>query len=176
MNIRRGEHVLHAQHGVGTIRSIRTRSISGHAAASYVELYFERDDLTMTVLEDDLPDAVRNLISSGEAWELLGQAHAWSGEAEAQWKVRANAHQAAIDSGDPYEYMKVLKELAKLESGGPLSSSDRVHLSKSLCLLTEELAHALKKSPQQVRKLLNQAVGASLQPAQFNALLAPTRR
>lgn len=162
MNIRKNEHVLHAQHGVGKIISIRNCSFSGHAAASYVQLYFKRDELTMTVLEEELPAVVRGLISSEEAQELLGQINAWNGKPEAQWKARANAHQAAIDSGDPFEYVKVLKGLAHLESGGALRSCDREHLSKSLCLLTEELACALKKSPQQVRRLLNQAIGVSL--------------
>jgi RNA polymerase-interacting CarD/CdnL/TRCF family regulator len=162
MDIRKDEHVLHAQHGVGKITSIRNRSFSGHAPATYVQLYFKRDELTMTVLQDDLPAVVRGLISSEQAEELLGQINAWNGKPETQWKARANAHQAAIDSGDPFEYSKVVKGLAQLESGGALRSCDREHLSKSLGLLTEELSCALNKSPQQVRRMLTQAIGASL--------------
>lgn len=162
ISIRNGEHVLHAQHGVGKITSIRTRSFSGHAAARYVQLYFVRDDLTMTVLEEALPGVVRGLISPEQAWDLLAQIADWRGKPQTQWKARANAHQAALESGDPFQYLKVLKELALLESGDALSSGDREHLSKSLCLLTEELACALKKSPQRVRRLLTDAVGAAL--------------
>lgn len=157
-----GEHVLHAQHGVGKIESIGRFSFSGHAKASYVQLFFERDGLTMTVLEEALPGVVRSLISSEDARELLRQITAWNGKPQAQWKARANAHQAAIDSGDPFEYVKVLKELAHLQKDVALSLRDREHLGRSLCLLTEELACALKKSPKRVRRLLTQAIGTSL--------------
>jgi RNA polymerase-interacting CarD/CdnL/TRCF family regulator len=162
MIIKKGEHVLHAQHGVGKIESVGEFSFSGLDAANYVQLYFERDELTMTVLEEDLPEVVRELISSEEAKELLGEIDAWEGKPSSQWKARANAHQAAIDSGDPFQYIKVLKGLAHLENDGALRSSDREHLSKSLCLLTEELSCALKKTPQQVRRLLNRAIGTTL--------------
>ena len=162
MIIRKGEHVLHAQHGVGKIKSIRNRSFSGHAPASYVQLYFKRDELTMTVLEEDLPGVVRGLISSEEAQELLGQISAWNGKPKDKWKSRANAHQAAIESGDPFEYVKVVKELTYLERQDELRLRDREHLSKSLCLITDDLAFALKKSPRNVRRLLSNATGASL--------------
>ncbi len=162
MNIRNGEYVLHAQHGVGKITSIRTCSFSGHAAAKYVQLYFVRDELTMEVLKEALPGVVRSLISPEQAWDLLEQIAEWNGKPQAQWKARANAHQAALDSGDPFEYLKVLKELALLESGDALCLGDREHLSRSLCLLTEELACALKKSPRRVHRLLTDAVGATL--------------
>jgi len=162
INIRKGEQVLHAQHGVGRITSIRNRSFSGHAPASYVKVYFERDKLTMMVLEDDLRLIVRGLITNQEARELLVRITDWKGKPESQWKARAEANQAAIDSGDPFEYVKVLKELAQLESKGELGLCDREHLRRSLCLLTEEISSSLKKSPQRVHKLLTQAIGAAL--------------
>ncbi|NNJ66171.1 MAG: hypothetical protein HKP16_11410 [Xanthomonadales bacterium] len=163
MDISKGDHVLHPQHGVGEIRSISDRSFSGHPEARYVQLYFKRNELTMTVLEEDLFGLVRSLISTDDARELLSQVNAWDGKPEAQWKARANANQAALDSGDPFEYVKVLKGLAHLETGGALRSGDRQHLSQSLGLLTEELACALKKTPGEVRKLLSKAIGAPLQ-------------
>ena len=162
MGMRKGEHVLHPQHGIGKIESIRELSISGHAPASYAELYFERDELTMTMLEENLLEVVRRVISSEEAEDLLDQLSSWNGQCSSQWKARANAHQAAIDSGDPFEYVKVLKGLAQLDNEGPLRTCDRQHFNQSLSLLTEELACALKKSPRQVSKLIDQAVGVPL--------------
>ena len=162
MVMRKGEHVLHPQHGIGKIESIRKLSICGHAPARYAQLYFERDELTMTMLEENLPEAVRRVISSGEAEDLLDELSSWNGKSKPQWKARAHAHQAALDSGDPFEYAKVLKGLAQIECEGPLRTSDREHFNRSLYLLTEELACALKTSPRQVSKLLDQALGVSL--------------
>ena len=161
INIRKGEHVLHAQHGVGRIASIRKCSFSGRAAASYVHLHFKRDELTLTVLEKSLTGVVRGLVSPEEAQELLNQINAGSGKPEAKWQARADANQAAIDSGDPFEYVKILKGLAHLESEGALRLRDREHLSKSLCLLTDELACVLKKSQKHMRSLLTQAIEVS---------------
>jgi CarD family transcriptional regulator len=159
MGMRKGEHVLHPQHGIGKIESIRELSICGHASAIYVQLYFEHDELTLTVLEKNLPEAVRRVISPEEANNLLGQLSSWNGKSTRQWKARANAHQNALDSGDPFEYAKVLKGLVLIESEGSLRTSDRAHFKRSLYLLTEELACALKKSRRQVSKLIDQAVG-----------------
>lgn len=160
MDIRKDEHFLHPTHGVGKVQSIQKRSFSGHATASYVQIYFARDSLTVMMLEKDLPGAVRSLISASEASKLLAEAKAWKGKADSQWKSRANTHQQAIESGDPLEYFKVLKELSYLESQGVLRSMDRAHYNKSYILLTEELSCALGKSTTQVRKLIDKAIGA----------------
>ena len=138
------------------------RSICGHAPARYAQLYFEHEDLTMTMLEENLSEAVRRVISPEEANNLLKQLSSWDGASTRQWKARANAHQNALDSGDPFEYAKVLKGLAQIGSEGPLHTSDRKHFNRSLYLLTEELACALKKTPRQVSKLIAQAVGVTL--------------
>ena len=87
---------------------------------------------------------------------------AWHGKPQSQWNARANANQAAIESGDPVEYSKVLKSLASLENGGTIRSSDRAHLNVSLSLLTEELSCATNTTPTSERGPLSKAAGASL--------------
>ena len=78
----------------------------------------------------------------------------WDGRVSKQWKARANAHQAAIDRGDPFEYAKVYKGLSKLETQEGLRAQDKAHLAQSLDLLTEELACSLRKTPEQTRRML----------------------
>jgi RNA polymerase-interacting CarD/CdnL/TRCF family regulator len=67
------------------------------------------------------------------------------------WKARANAHQEAMERGDPFGYADVYKGLSKLEEEGTLRASDRAHLNQSLHMLSEELANALGKTPEQAR-------------------------
>jgi RNA polymerase-interacting CarD/CdnL/TRCF family regulator len=160
INIRQGEHVHHPQHGIGKVQSIRKRSFYGHEPARYAQLYFERDALTLTLLEKDLSETIRCLITAVEAKELLQKIEAWDGKPKAQWKARADAHQAAIDGGDPFECGKVLKGLSQMEAEGTLRPRDRAHLNRSQELLTEELSRALKKSRAQVLKLIDEAIGA----------------
>lgn len=159
MTISKGNHFLHLQHGVGKVEFIGEKSFYGSPAARYVEMYFSRDDLTVTVLEKDLPDIARKLISAEEALQLLEELKAFKGKASTQWKARANANQAALDSGDPSQYIKVAKSLSALDAEGSLRQSDREHYSRSLGLLTEELACALGKTRPQTRKLIDKAIG-----------------
>lgn len=149
----------HPQHGIGKVKSIRKRSFYGAAAATYAEVFFARDKLTLTVLEKDLKKTVREPISAKQAKRLLEELRQWSGKPSSQWKTRANAHQAALDRGDPFEYAKVFKGLSQLEAEGALRAQDRAHLNQSLDLLTEELAHSLGKTSEQARNLLAQASG-----------------
>ncbi len=154
INIRKGESIHHPQHGIGKIQSIGERSFGGRAKATYAELYFERHNLKLTILKDDVPETVRSLISNREAKRLLEELKSYEGKVSKQWKARANAHQAAIDRGDPFEYAKVFKGLTKLEEKDGLRAQDKAHLAQSLELLTEELACSLRKSPEQARKML----------------------
>jgi RNA polymerase-interacting CarD/CdnL/TRCF family regulator len=154
INIRKGESIHHPQHGIGRIQSIGERSFGGCAKATYAELYFERHNLKLTILKDDVPNTVRSLISNKEAKRLLEEIKSYDGKVSKQWKARANAHQAAIDRGDPFEYAKVYKGLTKLEEKDGLRAQDKAHLAQSLDLLTEELSCSLRKSREQTRKML----------------------
>ncbi|MEE4172660.1 MAG: hypothetical protein V2I57_00230 [Xanthomonadales bacterium] len=101
-----------------------------------------------------MPNTVRSLISNKDAKRLLEEIKSYDGKVSKQWKARANAHQAAIDRGDPFEYAKVYKGLTKLEEKDGLRAQDKAHLAQSLDLLTEELSCSLRKSREQTRKML----------------------
>ena len=106
------------------------------------------------LLEKDLPKTVRRLISRDEAKELLQKFKDWKGTPSEQWKARAEANQAALDSGEPFGYAKVYKELSQMEEQGKLRPRDRTHMKLALDLLTEELARSLGKTPAQAQKLV----------------------
>lgn len=123
-------------------------------------MYFERDDLTLTLLEVDVPHTIRDLLTRKEAEELLDHLQKWNGKAKSQWKARADKHQAAIDGGDAFEYAKVVKELSRMEAEGTLRPRDKAHLNQSMDLLVEEISRTLKKSSDQARKLIEKAASA----------------
>lgn len=144
---------------MGQIEAIRERSFYGAKAATYVTLYFKRENLRLMLLEDDVPKTVRGLISPEESEQLLEQLKQWSGSVNKQWKARADKHQAALDSGNPYRYGQVLKSLSQMESEGEtLRHGDRQHLLQSQELLVEEIGRSLGKTPQQANQLLAAAV------------------
>jgi CarD family transcriptional regulator len=158
IDISTGEHVHHPQHGIGKIQSVRKRSFYGLDEATYAQLYFKRDDLTFMLLKEDLSKTVRSLISASEARKVLQQIKQWDGEPKSQWKARADAHEAIITGGNPFEYAKVVKELNRMESADELRPRDRRNLYDTLDLLEQELTESLNKTPVQVRKLLEEAL------------------
>jgi RNA polymerase-interacting CarD/CdnL/TRCF family regulator len=121
-------------------------------------VYFERDDLTLILLKEDLPNTVRNVISPTQARKLLKEIETWEGNPKSQLKARADAHESAIDGGNPFEYGKVAKELSRLKSRDELRPRDRANLNRSLTLLTEELTFSLKKSSNQASELIHNAL------------------
>lgn len=157
IDIQKGDSIHHPQHGIGRVRSIRERSFSAAPAASYAELYFKRDDLTLTLLEKDLDKTVRSLIDAKQAKQLLEDLKAWKGKPHKQWKSRAEANQRAIESGEAFEYAKVYKSLNWLAEQDELRPRDKAHMNLSLDLLAEELSTALGKTQRQVRKLIEKA-------------------
>ena len=92
---------------------------------------------------------------------MLKELKQWDGKPSKQWKARANAHQAAIESGDPFAYAKVFKELCELESNETLRAGDRAHLKQTEELLVEELANSLGKSRRQAQGMLEKAITGS---------------
>jgi RNA polymerase-interacting CarD/CdnL/TRCF family regulator len=149
------------QHGVGSVRSIVERSFGGPTAAQYVELYFATEELTVILREDELPGMVREMVSAEQAAELLANLRDWGGSPSQNWQVRARAHAAAIEGGDPFEYLKVVKELHQLDASGTLRRTDQQHYQKSLDLLTEELMFSLGKPKKKVRSLIEKALANS---------------
>ena len=131
---------------------------SGRDEATYAQIYFSRSDLTFTLLKDECSNVIRSLISADEARQLLEQIETWDGKPKSQWKARVDKHQAAIETGDPFEYAKVPKELSKIKQDEELRPADRANLEQSLSLLKEEITYSLKKTPAQVDKLIGKAL------------------
>ena len=124
----------------------------------FAQLYFKREGLTLMLRKKDLAKTVRNPIGPREAKELLAHLESCKISMSKQWKARANANQAAMERGDPLGYVEIYKGLRQLEEQGTLRASDRTHLNQSLDFLTEELANALGKTPDQARKLITRGV------------------
>jgi len=101
---------------------------------------------------------VRNLISAPQARKLLKEISAWEGKPQSQLKARADAHESAIDGGDPFVYGKVAKELSRMKSRDELRPRDKANLTRSLNLLAEELTFSLKKTSDQASELIQKAL------------------
>ena len=159
--ISRGNAVHHPHHGIGKVQSVRERNFEGANGAKFAQLYFQREGLTLILPMQDAEDTVRNPITRKQARQILDHIGTWDGRPSKQWKARANAHQEAMERGDPFEYAEVFKGLCVLESEGTLRHTDRTHLNQAMDFLADELSFALGKTPDQVRDLLTRAAAES---------------
>lgn len=139
------------------MKSIRKRSFSGGKDARFAKIFFARDRLSLLLREKDLDDAIRAPLDAREAKKLLKHIEAWDGRVSSQWKARANAHEKKMAEGDPYGCAEVYKALAQRRETDSLSAADRQHLKQSADSLTEELASALDKSPDEIRECIEAA-------------------
>jgi RNA polymerase-interacting CarD/CdnL/TRCF family regulator len=137
---------------MGKVESIRKRSFSGENETEFAQLYFERSGLTLIMRQKDLANTVRKPISASEANRVLEHLENWNGQVSSRWKARAAANQEVMESGDPFGYADVYMGLSQLEAEGALRATDREHLNQSLEFLSEELANALGKTPEQARR------------------------
>ncbi len=158
--IRKGDTIHHPQHGIGTVQSIRTRSFSGPGKSKFAKMFFPRDEMSVMVREADLEETVRKPIERKEARKVLDHINDWNGSVSEQWKSRANAHQAKLDSGDPLSLAEVYKALLLRQEDDNLSAADRRHLSESEERLAEELAVALGETRRKTRRAMARSVTA----------------
>lgn len=129
-------------------------------------LYFERQDLELSLPAKKLDESVRNPISAEVAQSLLDELSDSTEALDASWKVRSRRNQERLSSGDPHQLLQVYRGLASIKlQKGSLNNSDRQQFNQSLELLTEELAIALGKPEEQVKMLLEQASNQSLSAA-----------
>jgi len=152
-----GNAVHHPHHGIGQVQSVRERNFDGANGTKFAQLYFERESLTLILPMQDCEDTVRSPITRKQARQILQHIEAWEGRPSKQWKARANAHQEAMERGDPFEYAEVFKGLSLLEADGSLRHTDRTHLNQAMDFLADELSFALNKTPDQVRELITEA-------------------
>lgn len=138
------------------MQSVRKRSFSGDDR--FAEIYFEREELTVMLREDQLEGTVRPPIAATKAHKVLDHLKTWQGKVSKSWKARANAHEKKLEKGEAEAYAEVYKNLRKQEQNGKLSVADRKHLKMSRRFLAEELANALDKSVPQAKRQMSEAV------------------
>lgn len=152
-----GDTIHHHQHGIGTVQSIRERSFSGANGSRFVQLFFPGNKMTLMVREQDLGENVRKPISKKTAREVLAHIKSWSGTVSEQWKTRAGVLQGKLDDGNPFRLAEVYKTLRLRQEGDNLSAADRRQLGQSEIRLSEELAMAFGRTPEELLRRMERA-------------------
>ncbi len=149
------ETIIHKQHGIGRLQSLKRTQIWGQTAKNFVRVFFKRDQLTMIVHREELEQQSRPVISSTEARRVLTHLDKGKPRVDRQWKTRAKRNERALETCDPFKLADVYKSLSAMDAEGEtLRAADRNALRTSFQMLTEELAAALGKSRRNVAAIL----------------------
>lgn len=152
-----GDTVSHSTHGIGTIKSIEEKEILG-SKAIFATLYFENSEMQLTLLQKDLDEHVREILTEEEALEIINYLSQEVLELAGNWKTRNQKNKERLTSGDPKDLCVVAKGLMELKKkkNGMLSTADRSQLQKALDLLAEELGHALNEEAARMEEKLRE--------------------
>lgn len=110
-------------------------------------MYFDRQDLKLTVGRKNLDDQIREILDEEAAKEVMDYLSTCKGKLSKNWKQRNRNNQERLTSGDPKELCVVIKGLIALKKqrGGDLSNSDRSQLNRAVEILAEELFFSLER-------------------------------
>ncbi len=151
-----GETIYHPTHGIGLVQDFETKNVLG-TEYSFAVLFFDREDLKISLPAKKLEETVRKPISSSGATAILETEASSLEPLSPSWKVRNRNNNERLASGDPLQLLTIVRGLQDLKSKkGSLNNSDRKHLNLSLELLTEEFSIALGQSPETTRVCFEQ--------------------
>lgn len=110
-------------------------------------MYFDRQDLELTVGRKNFDEQIREILDEESAKEVLSYLATCQGKLSTNWKLRNRNNQERLTSGDPKELCELIKGLSNLKKqrGGDLSNSDRLQLNRAVEILAEELFFALER-------------------------------
>jgi RNA polymerase-interacting CarD/CdnL/TRCF family regulator len=108
-------------------------------------MYFDREELKLTVGRKNLDDQIREVLDEKEAEAVMEYLANCDTKLAKNWKQRSRNNQERLTSGDPKELCDVIRGLLLLKHKrkGDLSNSDRGQLNRALEMLAEELVYAL---------------------------------
>jgi len=156
-----GERVVYPAHGVGVIKGIQNRSISGTEKTFYILQILENDMTIMIPTENVDAVGLRRIIGKDmvtKVYKILRQRRV---EIDQQtWNRRYREYTEKIKTGSVLEIATVLRDLCVLKGDKELSFGERKMLDTARNLLVKELSIARAHSEEKIMKELSEIFAA----------------
>ena len=151
LKFKKGQTIIYPFHGVGVVRSVERKMITGKRVMYYV-LDFRDGDLTVMVPVDKGEEmGMRKVISQKELPKIYKILRKKVIEEEPDWKVRYNIYLEKLKSGSIQEAAEVARNLSRRAPEGELSMSEKRLLESSIALLVNEIATAKRTTPEKTK-------------------------
>jgi CarD family transcriptional regulator len=137
---RKGDTVVHPEHGAAVVEEVREKEFLGEKK-KYLVLRVVYGDLTVLVPTDSTDQVgLRACVSKNEAKKILKVLTEEESSVAANWSRRFKNNLEKLHSGDPYEVAEVLRNLAIRDREKGLSAGEKRMITKARQILISELA------------------------------------
>ena len=155
---RKGDTVVHPEHGAAVIEELRDREFLGEKR-NYLVLRVAYGDLTLMVPVDSTEEVgLRQVVSKNEVKKVLKVLTEDESSMAANWSRRFKNNMEKLHSGDPYQVAEVLRNLAIREREKGLSAGEKRMILKARQILISELSYATAKTEDQAELMIDEVL------------------
>ena len=156
---RKGDTVVHPEHGAAVIEELREREILGEKRKYFV-LRVAYGDLTLMVPVDSTEEVgLRQVVSKNEVKKVLDVLRQDESKMAANWSRRFKNNIEKLRSGDIYQVAEVVRNLSNRDQDKGLSAGEKRMLQRARQILISELTFAANLKPEKAEEMLDGLLG-----------------
>lgn len=160
---RKGDTVVHPEHGAAVIEELRVREFLGERR-KYLVLRVAYGDLTLMVpVESTEEVGIRHVISKNEAKKVLNVLEQDESTMDANWHRRFRNNIEKLRSGDIYQLAEVVRNLSIREREKGLSAGEKRMVIKARQILISELTYATGSTDEKTQAMIDEVLDESHQ-------------
>ncbi len=143
MEFKVGDKAVYPAHGVGVIKAVETKELEGIKSTFYVLKILDNGMTIMVPVQNAGAIGMRQVISTGHVEKVYDVLKDRDVPTDNQtWNRRYREYMNKIQTGDPIEVAKVLRDLALLKADKNLSFGEKKMFDQARSLLVQEIAVA----------------------------------
>jgi CarD family transcriptional regulator len=143
MEFKVGDKAVYPAHGVGVIRAVETKELEGIKSTFYVLKILDNGMTIMVPVQNAGAIGMRQVISTSHVEKVYDVLKDRDVPTDNQtWNRRYREYMNKIQTGDPIEVAKVLRDLALLKADKNLSFGEKKMFDQARSLLVQEIAVA----------------------------------
>lgn len=155
---RKGDTVVHPEHGAAVIQELREKEFLGEKR-TYLVLRVAYGDLTLLIPVDSTEQVgLRQVVSKNEVKKVLKVLTEDESSMAANWSRRFKNNMEKLHSGDPYQVAEVLRNLAIREREKGLSAGEKRMILKARQILISELSYATAKTEDEAEVMIDEVL------------------
>ncbi len=156
---KKGDYVVHIQHGVAHISDIETKSDFGEAEEYFV-LNFPTEEMVISIPTNKTIYTVRPLINKTEAAKVVQKLKGEPQESGANWSRWYKVLQEKMYSGDIFQVAEVVRDLNYSNQTKGISPALKKMLNRARNALITEIRFSMDLAPEDAETKIDRALPA----------------